>query len=259
MLATTTPFLSAQQGKKGARAPASPAPAALRPFDVNSTTVHDEDLTDMRQLVRKFDVGPKGEFETTAQYAARARATAGTGEYYAVVMSGGNECTPLFRYSADSATMAFWLDARQVPEDYAGARSSVTIACASRRGKDYVGSNAYGAKVLVKQYLDSAFEVNAIGAKMGVINDVVIPMEPSIAQHVKQDLRVAAVFRPAADSAGRMVVQGSDYVKPTRDLPTEIVTDRILLNTDDVRFWVYNARSGEVYFRVPATSLRSKY
>lgn len=208
-------------------------------------------------LYKRFILAPKGEFETSAAFAARRRPPVDT-LWHAIPV--GSSCTTTsFIYDADHQRFIVTMeDANRTGTTTSTENSSLIKAldsyvegiCVSRRStvvRTYKISNAFGATATVTESMltDEIIQTPALWAAGTLLGSVAVPAER--AADVKPRLGFVVFFR-LADSA-RLLTAGDWYqhIEPTLPEPTEVLYDGRFIQSREYMVAVWNRSTGKIY------------
>lgn len=228
-------------------------------------------------LISKLgSTAPRGEFETTAQYEARLQAAASGAPRHAFVAMPID--TKYITYDADSGRFrieSFALDNKNASWDIfydgpnppwprpVGHRDYVDLVERSveRVVGTYQASNAYGAKVTVREVMRETvgvLERTATGREdlffadrpwQNIQSNVIaeVPVDPALAPNWRQNLNAAALISPKSPFIAKGI---KDWGRPRFDLPKE-TTEQLTAVIADISCMVLTDQSGIVLARIP--------
>lgn len=153
-------------------------------------------------------VAPKGEFETTSEYQARAKRRGE--ETYALVTHPSE-----VRYDADSETMYATLSPSTVFAGFEPVKGFV-IEAVTTRERSYAASNAFGASTMVTETLTS--ERGILPSRGGLLFEVTtlsFKVARSEAPRLKQRLKMLIVGTVDSKQEPPLDIRGSQGVNPT--------------------------------------------
>jgi hypothetical protein len=190
------------------------------------------------------NAAPKSEFETTAAYEARRNAARRDGAAFVFVLDSGKD---LFTYDADSGTMmtslpiskeTFYLEPNH-PE-----HTVLTLRRIERSSREYIGSNAYGAKANVSSHL---FDEYGVVVNQSLLSTLMSPpMDASNAKDTKPYLRAAVACTLLAGPVMRNV-SGHEA---TISNPFEFYVQQQYLPVTVTEILLFDERTGNVLLRV---------
>lgn len=205
---------------------------------------------DIKALYRKLAIPPKGEFETTQAYQARA-AKIPTG-IWAFVIEGSEEHPIKWVYNADQATFFIRIYTR----DLGVVPGKIDLKQTSKYEGQYVGSNAMGVSKTIKKYLNKTWSILFDGELPGyyyTFVDIAILITPEHAPAMKERLSVFVVCQtgtasiPGERTPSDSLAVRQMYKEPTIDSPYEITSYFYEIpHTKVLAFWVYDKKTGEI-------------
>ena len=212
----------------------------------------------------------KSEFETTQQYETRL-ALAKDSRQLVFVLRVGSEDGDVasFKYDADNQAMTAELwgvsTSKILSEDETPHFINIREVLVKRRllrSRQYIGSNAFGAKHLIssKEYdeFGLAFDPNGLRGlfAVGKYGETLTPkfswsMKTVEAQEVKAFLRVAIFCVQSSPK----IYKAEGHAKPTIDSPQEYITHHYYLPVLAEQVWIFDVRSGMIITRFGETEL----
>lgn len=237
----------------------APRPAyATQPFDVDATQLPasflGNDCESIGSKLRSLDLG-KGEFETTAAYAARLESISNA-PVAGGVLVGSNvafvpESTPYSTYDADKSTMQlrtfFGAANMMVGPKIIGSASLTERETSS---ENYVGSNAYGKSVKVRKSFNQTCAVGFVNMDQlrdtrRILQNISFQIDPSEAQALGKNMSVAYVGQITAPYYAKY----SRYVEPKIDSPYESfwTGDTVLINLAEII--IFDKATGKILHR----------
>lgn len=189
-------------------------------------------------------VAPKGEFETTAEYAARTAKT--SGGLIALVVDPS-----MAQYDADSETMTVSLVPLTITVGYDNTEGYVVNSKITDQHQ-YVGSNAFGATANITS---TSSDIQAVVPKSGALSggvDFAIKMPRDEAQRLKPTLKILLIGSLANEQPkplGDGGYNGYDSTKATLAEPHEESRTYFNLAVDLVDAWVFDSATGDVKAR----------
>jgi hypothetical protein len=196
---------------------------------------------DIVAVVRSLDAGPKGEFETTADYATRVASIRPTRTY-----SFWLDRPILRRYDADRQTVKISIPTTCVYVGYSANCSIASLAVKFVESKNgqYVGTNAFGATTVVSSVSRSTYAVLLPRNRLSV--DFELAMPSDVARVAMDTVDVLITVGPSADTASRVLVQGSSSSSATFSSPLESREVFQYLALPVVAIWLANRSSGVI-------------
>jgi hypothetical protein len=228
----------------------NPGPAA-RTFDVTQRKLPPQFAgDDIRAL---FSGAPRGEFESSADYAARTAIPEGT---YAFVVRGAE-----IRYDADRQQFAVAVDHYNFfdPAESMDRIPCVVVDATEPVVGTYVAANAFGAQMQVTAKTWTQWAVVRNGrSRLHVLN---LPVPRDQAPAVKESLAVLLICRlgaksriPARFESG---ATGHFHHTPTRDVPADNNIDQFAVRGEVLAYWLFDRNTGNVLARYDDDGRRS--
>lgn len=197
-------------------------------------------------------VPKKGEFEKTSDYQDRIRILEGKVCAFLQVLDKQKK-ESIFKYDPDTENLVVmphtsFLSLYQVKNSYV----EFVISGSSANTGNRVGQNAFGARVVVKEYKESFCTVKASNSATllsatnpkGKDPNFSIKMSPSDAKRHKGSLDILILGVTPSDSLSTYT--DSHYIEPKFHSPTEILTMHKGINLKILQIWVFNSLTGEV-------------
>jgi hypothetical protein len=220
------------------------------PFDPTVTTLPPNfEGGDFPALFRSLTVLPKGEFETSAQYAARRPSPGPTVHAFHLEVDEP-------RYDADAGVFRY----RFSTEGSLHGRPLTLVTTFPGKLDSYRASNALGATIDVTG--SSAHEWGILlPSQAHQIVELAVPVATGRAGEVKPRLRLLAVIRLRPDSAvdvtdPELLHTDSDHKSPTLQSPYDYTTYRHDIPADLLSVWAYDQQTGEVFGRFDLSGQR---
>ena len=237
----------AQEPAPSPAAAASPAAAPPwkppPPFDPTVTTLPPNfEGGDFPALFRSLAVLPKGEFETSDQYAARRPTPAPTVHAFRLDVDEP-------RYDADAGVFRY----RYSTEGSLHGRPLTLATTYPGKLDSYRASNALGATIDVTRSSSHEWGI-LLPAQAHQVVQIAVPVAAGRAAEVKSRLRLLAVIRLRPDSAvdvtdPELLHTDSDHKRPTLQSPYDYTTFRHDIPADLLSLWAYDQQTGEVFGR----------
>lgn len=231
------------------------------------------DVARLYALLTKKAPKGKSEFETTAEYEKRIAEIA-FDDIYALKIESAYDFRGLtiHPYDADLQKIQIILETEPL-SDYSSLdyRSSLLIKGADRASSSYVGSNAYGAKLEVKDFTATHYGIALVNqVDFGDIGykhssnkilesvrelKVEIHVPPDKAKVLKESVGVLILCKPALYRANSKIIptrendltfEQFNSSKATIDKPESHFFQRKYINVEVLGVWVYDIRTGEV-------------
>jgi hypothetical protein len=193
-------------------------------------------------VLSSLKVGPKGEFETTAEYNSRVASL------------------------RPARTFSFWLDRpiqRRYDPDQQILRISIPTACVygeykancnvaslsikfveSRDGA-YVGTNTFGASTVVSRVARRTYALFLKRSRLSV--DFALPMQPEQARLAKDGVDVLVTVGPSTDTTIPLVLEGWTSSSATLSSPLESRDGYEYLTLPPIAVWLANRASGQIF------------
>lgn len=258
LLALVTPIIAASSLLA---APPGPTPThraaagrstAVTPFDLSTQKLPPRyDGASFPALYKSLSIPPKGEFETSEAYAARAERDV-RDAHYAVRVP---DVRVTYDADAGELTTAVRTDFLHEGWTMARGRALLVLHTAGAETGRYVGTNAFGVKAVVKERTRREWGL-ALSTEPFTSIALRYPAAPARARSLKDRLAVLAVFRLSARSIPhRMTDDGSakmreatgfDISGATIDAPTDLETYYYALAPDEIGLWLYDYVSGDI-------------
>jgi hypothetical protein len=259
---TTRGFQSTSKGPAYTAAPVDLAVTSLPP----SYSGHDVAALYNRL---KALTGPKGEYETTEQFNARVQAAI-IDDLYAFKVESPGLFESSFSYDADARALEVKVPislanglgdtGKPAGEKYVSFfAQTIPIKEESSTTHEYIGANAYGARVRVTERRIEDFQViigeeyhgGLSGSRSVGFTDYSmsfnIDMSPESAQVKKPALSLLLICRLKLFSGFPQVVYNAfSSTKPTISNPTSVVQSSKCINVDLSEIWVYDNVTGEI-------------
>jgi len=231
------------------------------------------DITAIVAAIEKAKLKDKTEFESTPAFQER-RAQFLTHPLYASVMpldylgfvvdgeSLPSQFAPAFKYDADSQALGITVTGREslfILEKDQPTLDSVLVRRILRTQDNYVGGNAFGAKVEVEHTYSEeygiAFQQNnwlfkSSKALMYRQFKHSFALSPEEAITLKPDAKLVLVCR-LSEPLSRHSAHGHD---PTISEPFETITGENYLQAEPEELWVFNQKTGEVLLKITKSS-----
>lgn len=226
-------------------APAAEPPYDTRPVDPEAKALppHYRGHGFRRIYDAAVVVAPKGEFETTAEYEARSKSGTNTALVAFVLQP------PVSKYNADDGVLEVTVETATFNVgDNRERETGYKVEERQTSERQYVGSNAFGAKMLVTS---KTYETAAILPKIGPLSSGVtfsLKTPRADAPRLKANVRVVAIGtvnqqQPPPIKAGARH-NGSYYSEATIDDAFELSEKYFLLRMQLSDMWLFDARSG---------------
>lgn len=195
-----------------------------------------------RHLVAKLPV--KGEFETTGEYKKKLSSIA-FNEIYAFKID--DDYSQEISYDPDQQQLKLDLQTRTILDPYYDKTEIISIKKVGEKVHSYIGTNAFGAKRVIKKFTGVFYGVLANKE----VHSVVINMPREEAKRHKNTLKVLLICRVISDDIFVPVAfKGTYYYEPTFSSPTEISYDARVINVELLELWVYNYKTGKILEKI---------
>lgn len=258
----------------------------VTPFDMQTEKLPPNfkgtDIVKLYTIFAKKAPLEKAEFETTADYEKKIKAAV-TDDVYAFKLKpeiGGIYGLTIQPYDADTQKLQINLETISL-STIQGYRASMIIKDIARGSRSYIGSNAFGAKVLVTSYRATQYGIVLVNQKdfgpshyddnqdkikteytrlmesVRTIN-LEIKMPPEKAKTLKNNVGVLIVCKPALyKSNAKMELHGVNNLifedtydtRATINNPTSLSYDRKFINVEVLAIWVYKINSGSILLK----------
>ncbi|HEY3297979.1 MAG TPA: hypothetical protein VGK34_04920 [Armatimonadota bacterium] len=233
---------------------------------------------DIRQIFLALEgavaLRDKSEFETTEQYESRLESfrprlwgqEVGAYSLFGFVVEGDTLSDSEVSYDADGGELQYLLKTKSTSFFLERDRPNLPTTTVKRInvGSDsYVGSNAFGAKTIVKRFSEKEYGLALESADWMFGNGRyefekefrrTIRISPEQARQVKPAAKIMVVCRLEAP----WIRHSADYIKPTIENPTEISIDQHYLQVMPEEIWLFDSRTGIVLEKVSAARLENE-
>lgn len=246
------------------------------PLDVTLSNVGaaflGQDITAVAEAIKKSPaLAEKSEFESTSAFETRRAGfldhplygTVRPTGYFGFVVEDDSAFAPAFKYDADSQVLAVTLAGNSehfIMEKDQATLDTLPIRLVVLSRDNYIGSNAFGAKVSVARTYAEQYGL-ALSQKNWLLHSpsdetsrtftYLLSMRPEEARATKTDAKILLVCllsRPWL----RHAVHSHD---PTIDEPTETVIEENYLQISPEQVWVFNQKTGEVIRKLTESSV----
>lgn len=119
----------------------------------------------------------------------------------------------------------------------------IILKTTKKKVSSYVGSNAFGAKKVIKKY-----EANKYGVQVEKNNSVSFSMPIREAKKYKDNMSILLICKPQIKNDVLAFI-GSYYSEPTFDNPVEISYGVLGLNMELLSIWVYDSKTGKIHYK----------
>lgn len=225
-----------QLSKRSGKTADKPAVAAysFEPFQINVEKLppnyRGHDIVDLYDKLAK-KVGPKSEFETTAQYVARINSVATDGIYAFRIELDGPIVGPLFSYDADNQTLSMniiphkfgWLD---LPSSNVNQSEELT---------------GVGVRLRVTEKDEALYCISTYNRKAWPLTiSVKATLQPDRARELMPTLGVLLISRLKKSEIGPLLVFESRHTGKSNYVQKNCV------NVELLEIWIYDTKSGEI-------------
>lgn len=119
----------------------------------------------------------------------------------------------------------------------------IILKTTKKKVSSYVGSNAFGAKKVIKKY-----EANKYGVQVEKNNSISFSMPIREAKKYKDNMSILLICKPQIKN-DILAFMGSYYSEPTFDNPVEISYGVLGLNMELLSIWVYDSKTGKIHHK----------
>ena len=198
----------------------------------------------------------KGEYETTEEYRKRI-AQINSENIYAFKMEDSWRIQQ--SYYADSQLLRIEINTTPVnaSDDFYDKRESFIVKEKRQSERSYIGKNAFGASVGVREIYSLQYSLALVNGKGEFLNgngfevyQLDINISPDKAKILKEKLAFLIICKIKSQyENGPIVFDGGQYIKPTLSNPIELVYKIYYLNVKALEIWAYNEQTGEIYLK----------
>jgi hypothetical protein len=190
-----------------------------------------------RQLLTKYP--EKGKFETTSEYENKV-SSINLNEIYAFQIDYPN--TTNFKYDPDDEILTLNLKTRSIDD-----ADSIIIKAVGNKVSSYVGTNAFGAKTVIKKYTGVLYGL--IPQKEILSNNINIkPAEAKKHLNTLKVLLICKAFSPYILKPPAFT--GAYYDGPTFSDPIEIDYVAKIINVEILELWIYDYKTGKILEKI---------
>lgn len=188
----------------------------------------------------------KGEFEKSDVYEKKLRSI-NLDEIYAFAITDKENLE--ISYDPDSEVISVAIEPlsayRLLPKTDGGNSiwPFIVLKTTKKKVSSYVGSNAFGAKKVIKKY-----EANKYGVQIEKNNALSFRMPIHEAKKYKDNMTVLLVCKPQIKN-DVLAFLGGYYSEPTFSEPVEISYAISGLNMELLSIWVYDFKTGKVHYK----------
>lgn len=188
----------------------------------------------------------KGEFEKSDVYEKKLRSI-NLDEIYAFAITDKENLE--ISYDPDSEVISVTIEPlsayRLLPKTDGGNSiwPFIVLKTTKKKVSSYVGSNAFGAKKVIKKY-----EANKYGVQIEKNNALSFRMPIHEAKKYKDNMTVLLVCKPQIKN-DVLAFLGGYYSEPTFSEPVEISYAISGLNMELLSIWVYDFKTGKVHYK----------
>ncbi len=227
---------------------AAPAVAQQRavPVDTNATAIRPQQFSSPQSLFSHLRIEPKGEFETTGEFADRvAHAVGGASYVFRVsVAQDPSYCDGSIEYNADLARMTY-----RLPTIYpAGADHGVPVQCTATGGGTYLASNAMGAKIRVTRFIRTLTEFTTDNENF-LFDEGSLELSPDAARALKPYVRLAVLVSPGTGTSGLPAESTTGETEPDFQDPYDVTYRVSSIRSAQIEALLYDVRTGKILSR----------
>jgi hypothetical protein len=266
----------AKEKKAGKNNPATtskgkPDNLPLSPFDKSIEKLppnfKGSDIVKLFSTLKKKAPLKKAEFETTADYEKKISAAV-TDDVYAFKLASDAYGQPLKiqPYNADTQKLQIDIETTALSQYlFEGYRASMIIKDINGPSRSYIGSNAFGADVLVDSYSGTLYGIALVNQTDFATNNynvrtinLLLDMPPEKAKSLKNNIGILllckpTLYRPNAKmtlcEGNDLVFEDTSYSGATIDNPTSLSYERKFINVEVLSIWVYETNTGSILFK----------
>lgn len=198
----------------------------------------------------KLKASKKGEYETTEDY--RKRIAQMNSENIYTFKIEDSWLIHIDPYYADSQILRIEINTTPVnaSDDFYDKRESFIIKEKRQSERSYVGRNAFGASVVVREAYYLRYGLALINGKSFGIYRLDINVPPDKAKNLKEKLAFIIICKIKSPNENDPIAfEGGQYIKPTLNNPIELVYTIYYLNAEALEIWAYNEQTGEIYLK----------
>jgi hypothetical protein len=250
-------------------------------FDINVEKLPPDfkgvDIAKLFTLLSKKAPLKKEEFETTAEYEKKVRAAI-TDDIYAFKLDTDISpffSTPLVIHPYDADTQKLRIDIIMCDLSESNSRVSVVIKDVEIDRGSYVGSNAFGVKVLVHTATHIQYGIALVNQQVFYLHiqdpsfstrmsptyitaTIQLEIPPEKARRLKNNIGVILLCKPSLyvstgqsllESGNSLVFRDRKSSKATIDSPYSDHTDRSFINVEVLSIWIYEINTGSILLK----------
>lgn len=253
--------------------------SSLVPFDITTEKLPPNfkgtDIVKLYPVLLKKAPLEKEEFETTANYRNKI-ISAVTDDVYAFtldpVFNGIGYGLRIEPYNADTHKWNIHVYTMPLSEYEDEYIASINLKSTDRSTRSYIGTNAFGAKVLIKSNRSTDFGIalvnqNDFGKGLSETKlsksvrkiNFSLDMPTEKAKTLKDNIGVLLLCKTSLyelngkrniyGKGNGLISEDTDIKKATIDDPIELLTDRKFINVKMLSIWVYEINTGSVLLK----------
>jgi hypothetical protein len=177
----------------------------------------------------------KGKFETTSEYENKV-SLINLNEIYAFQID--YKYTTNIKYDPDDEILTLDLETKSIDNE-----DSIIIKAVGNKVSNYVGTNAFGAKTVIKKYTGVLYGL--IPNKEILSNNIKI--KPAEAKKHLNTLKVLLICKAyTLYKLKPPAFTGAYYDSPTFTNPVEFDFVAKIINVEIIELWIYDAKTGKI-------------
>jgi hypothetical protein len=119
----------------------------------------------------------------------------------------------------------------------------IDIKSAGEKVSTYIGTNAFGAKTVIKKYTGDLYGLAPKEKKYSIS----IRIKPAEAKKYKNRLKVLLICKASKnDKLNRPAFTGLQYFPPTFNTPIEMHYVAKIINVEILELWIYDYNTGKI-------------
>lgn len=196
-------------------------------------------------FIKYFDtlIG-KNEFEKTADYKNKLKAI-NLSKIYAFQLSD-NENVHI-NYDSDNEMFEVTIEsisATEIMPKNGNISSFIVLKTTNKKSSNYVGTNAFGAKITIKKYEARKYGVQVVKNEASSYS-ISFQMPLKEAKKQKANLAALMVCKPYIED-DTLAFMGGYYAEPTFSDPIELNYSIAGINVELLEIWLYDLKTGKV-------------
>lgn len=224
-----------------------------------------DDHSAVFSILKRMDISKKKEFESTNEYQARVDLAMQSGKIdfnrdfnFVIpndVLSGKFKSDKRIIYNADRQQMTIKLDPKPMHDDR-GDYSFYTYKLSEKitKLKNYVGSNAFGKKVVIERSHEYwrcvAFERDFLMSQ-----SILVDIKSKFSQKQKESVAVSIIGKVVEP----FIREERTYHSPTIDSPYDVTYDQACVMIKPSELVVFDTTTGQIYRRLGKDEIEASF